>query len=285
MEDNNKPLNPIARARQQANINKSETHGINPGDIDLFGNTEPIKHDPIENNSTFSDPVFNDFEEETTEPYVVAEEEKVYTIGGEGIEENFTAPTPAPKSDVIIQPINKVEPVITQEPEETDQPVSPLVFDPDKVLEKEPVKEETTVEISTQVEEPKQKKEKPVRIIKENETVITPESIKEGRKIAWLAYILFFIPLLMNKTNAYVRHNANEGLEIFIFDVLAGILLLLNAVVNVDSFLVSGIFLIGGLVAWVLLILTTITKIYMIFVALCGKVAQTPWCWKFRIIK
>ena len=284
MEDKNTPLNPIARARQQAKINKAET-SVNPGDIDLFGNTEPLENPLAENNSTFDEPVFNDFDNESTEPFVVAEEEKVYTIGGEefgAFEE--VKPTPV-KSDVIIEPIKKVEPIVTSEPEEHTEPTTPLVFDSEKIMETQP--QETVVESTKPKleEQPQQKKEKPVRIIRENETVITPESIKEGKKCAWLAYILFFIPLLINKSNAYVRHNANEGLEIFIFDVLAGILLLLNAVVNPSNLLVSALLLVGGLVGWALLLLTTITKIYMIFVAWLGKVAQTPWCWKFRIIK
>lgn len=284
MEENKKPLNPIARARQQAKINKAET-GVAPGEIDLFGNTEPIKNPVAENNSSFDEPVFNEVNE-TSEPVVVAEEEKVYTIGGDDFAPFEEVKPVTPKNDTIITPIKRVEPVVTSEPEESVEPITPLVFDSEKVMEpQQPEEVVASTAPETVVEEPKQKKEKPVRIVKENETVITPESIKEGKKCAWLAYILFFIPLFINKSNAYVRHNVNEGLEIFIFDVLAGILLLLNAVVNVQSFLVSAIFLVGGIVGWALLLLTSITKIYMIVVSLLGKVVQTPWCWKFRIIK
>ncbi len=286
MEENNKPLNPIARARQQAKINKTETHGVSAGDIDLFGNTEPIKNPVTENNSSFDEPVFNEFND-NNEPYVVAEEEKIYTIGGDDFAPFEEVKPTTPKSDVIIQPIKRAEPVATSQPEESVEPITPLIFDSEKVME--PQQPEETVVASTTpetvVEEQKPKKEKPVRIVRENETVITPESIKEGKKCAWLAYILFFVPLLINKSNAYVRHSVNEGLEIFIFDVLAGILLLLNAVVDVQSFLVSALLLVGGLVGWALLLLTTITKLYMIVVSLLGKVVQTPWCWKFRIIK
>ena len=131
----------------------------------------------------------------------------------------------------------------------------------------------------------KEKKEKRVRIINSTDAVITPEDIKESRKYAWLAYILFFIPLFINRSNEYVRHNVNEGLEIFIFDVLAAVLLILNAVIDSANMIVSFILMLGSIIGIVLLILTTITKIYMIVITLMGKRANTPWLWNFRIIK
>ena len=40
-----------------------------------------------------------------------------------------------------------------------------------------------------------------------------------GKPFAWLAYILFFIPLLFKKNNRFVRLHANEGLELNIIDL------------------------------------------------------------------
>lgn len=244
--DNNehKPFNPIARAREQANLaSKHTVHTENEyakkEDIDIFGNTEPLEtKQTYENTSSFSNgftPSNETKQEPAVEQNTVNEtpELKTYTVSNNGVEEG------------------------------TSQTLG-----------------------ETNFEEPKkEKKEKRVRVINSNDAVITPEDIKESRKYAWLAYILFFIPLCINRDNAFVRHNANEGLEIFIFDVLAAVLLILNAVIDSANTLVSFLLMLGSIVGVGLLILTTITKLYMIIVALMGKKANTPWFWNIRMIK
>ena len=114
---------------------------------------------------------------------------------------------------------------------------------------------------------------------------ISADDVKKGRKVAWLAYILFFIPLLFAGKNPFVRFHANEGLEVNIVDVfgigfiLAGYLLKFeNNVVQ----LCMAVLLVFGIV---LIALTTLTKVIMIIMSLAGKVIQTPWFKKARIIK
>lgn len=245
MENNeHKPFNPIARAREQANLaSKHAVHTQNEyaekkEDIDIFGNTDPLSAQQIFEDSN---PVETKPEAPTTTENATQEAElKTYTVSNNGVEES--------------------EMVMTNDNNQNG-----------KVVEEKPNK--------------KEKKEKRVRIINSTDAVITPEDIKESRKYAWLAYILFFIPLFINRNNEYVRHNVNEGLEIFIFDVLAAVLLILNAVIDSANMIVSFILMLGSIIGIVLLILTTITKIYMIIITLMGKRANTPWLWNFRIIK
>ena len=96
---------------------------------------------------------------------------------------------------------------------------------------------------------------------------------------------MFFIPLLINSKSAFVRHHANEGLEINIFDVIGLTLLLVGALVESTNSAVHGLMIIFVLIGTGLLVLTLITKIYMIVTTLQGKETNTPWMWDIKIIK
>jgi uncharacterized membrane protein len=54
----------------------------------------------------------------------------------------------------------------------------------------------------------------------------SPSEIDQGKGIAWLSYvgILFLIPLLAMKDNAYTKFHAKQGLVLFIGEVIVGIL-------------------------------------------------------------
>ena len=109
--------------------------------------------------------------------------------------------------------------------------------------------------------------------------------IKSGRKVAWLAYILFFIPLMFAGKNPFVRFHANEGLEINIIDLLGAGLIVAGYFVKVENQILQWVLVVGLALGIVLIALTTLTKFFMIILALCGKAVQTPWLWKTRIIK
>lgn len=113
----------------------------------------------------------------------------------------------------------------------------------------------------------------------------TDEEVKEGKGVAWLAYILFFIPLLIKGKNNYVRHHANEGLEIFIVDVFAVALLCVGYMVKNNNTWIKLALMVSLIAGVVLLILTTITKIVMIIMCLAGKEARTPWLGHIKFIK
>lgn len=108
---------------------------------------------------------------------------------------------------------------------------------------------------------------------------------KNNKKIAWLAYILFFIPLLINNKSEYVKFHANEGLEINIVDIIGISFILIgkfvvSSQVTVSAFLVFLFFLGLGLLA-----VTIFTRILMIIICLCGIKAQVPWFTNIKFIK
>lgn len=112
-----------------------------------------------------------------------------------------------------------------------------------------------------------------------------PKDVLETKHFAWLAYILFFIPLLINRTSPFVRHHANEGLEINIFDGIAAVLLILGATIESSVSWIHLLMIIFTIIGTGLLVLTIVTKVYMIITTLQGKSTTTPWMWDVRIIK
>ena len=111
------------------------------------------------------------------------------------------------------------------------------------------------------------------------------DEIAGGRGFAWLAYILFFIPLLFNRNNRFVRIHANEGLELNIMEILGALLMLpmflLKDLTGTLQLVVTIIALVGG----ILLTASLLTIIPMMISSLLGHYKQNPWLWKKRIIK
>lgn len=143
-----------------------------------------------------------------------------------------------------------------------------------KIAEEQKV--ETTPEVKA---EPKMEK------IGEKPKFVPTEDAVQNKNIAWLAYLLFFIPMLINSKSPFVRHHANEGLEINIFDFIGLTLLLVGSLVNSTVAAVHALMIIFVIVGAGLLVLTLVTKIYMIIATLQGKETNTPWMWNLKIIK
>lgn len=111
--------------------------------------------------------------------------------------------------------------------------------------------------------------------------------ILAGKKVAWLAYILFFIPLLFKRKNRFVRLHANEGLELNIMELISALLIgqyfLLPTLTTLTGTL-GTISLIGGIIGAGLAGACILTLPVMLILALCGKQVETPWLWHRRII-
>ena len=253
MENNENKVSPISKLRAQANITKNTV--TNPK-LDVFGNSEAGSTPTPEVKEELGVVVPNT-------PVIVGDDGDDLFTEIENIVADYDAPAEEPA--VVEAPVAEVP---TYE---------------------EPIGATITADVNTNPtivpEEKVREKKQRVRVLNSKDAVITPEDIRESKKFAWLAYILFFIPLLINRDNAYVRHNANEGLEMNICDLLAGIVILLNTFLNVSNVLVSFFLMLGSIVGIGVLVLTTITKIYMIFAVLLGKVANTPWFWSIRMIR
>ena len=130
---------------------------------------------------------------------------------------------------------------------------------------------------------------RPIKTSKRLEKIdLDKMEIISGKWIAWTAYILFFIPLLFRRKNRFVRLHANEGLELNIMEIIAGLLIaqyfLLPLWLTIEGTwaLVSIIACAAG---FGLALACVITIVLMAILSLAGKYNQTPWLWKKRIIK
>lgn len=147
-----------------------------------------------------------------------------------------------------------------------------------KIAEPQP---KTEPQVTTEVKVEEAKKE--TVVIKQHHEIT--EDARQTMHFAWLAYFLFFIPLLINKNSAFVRHNANEGLEINVFDAIGIILACVGTCVETTNSATHLFLIICTLVGMGLLVLTMVTKIYMMVVSSKGKKVDTPWMWNLKIIK
>lgn len=135
--------------------------------------------------------------------------------------------------------------------------------------------------------------EEPIYVVDEkkgrrkgHDPVSTNEEIKEGKSVAWLAYIIFFIPLLFKGKNAFVRWHANEGIELFLLDILGAGLFCVGWFVKSTNEIYTLLLLASLTAGTVIIALSVFTRIIMIPFALAGKEVQHPWLFhKHRIIK
>ena len=109
--------------------------------------------------------------------------------------------------------------------------------------------------------------------------------IREAKSYAWLAYILFFLPMLINKKNRFVRVHANEGLDLNIMELLGTILILPYFVLSDLTGTLATVTFIGVLAGIVILGMCALTIIPMILCSMFGLQFQIPWLWKKRLIK
>ncbi len=121
--------------------------------------------------------------------------------------------------------------------------------------------------------------------LKKPEKEELPADIKKHRKWAWTGYLLFFVPLLIDKKSEFMRLHANEGLETNIIDALAALLLILGTSLKSTAIFWKTVFISMFFLGIGLLFLTTVTKVFMIIQSARGKKKQTPWLWKTRVIK
>jgi uncharacterized membrane protein len=98
------------------------------------------------------------------------------------------------------------------------------------------------------------------------------EDIEKNKTVAGLAYILFFLPLLVCPDSKFGKFHANQGLLLLITSILGSVLL------SIIPFL-----------GWVLLPLFSIAVLVVAIVALInamnGKAKELPFIGKFRLLK
>ena len=113
---------------------------------------------------------------------------------------------------------------------------------------------------------------------------IIPEDKIQGRKVAWLAYILFFIPLMFMGNNTFVRHHANEGLELNIMEIVAAILIVPFFVIQAQTETIMYVLVIMLICGIMLALVLAIAMLMSIIFSLCGQTSNLPFFWGFRFI-
>lgn len=194
------------------------------------------------------------------------------------------------KKDEYLAYDYKTQPQPEEQPKSTQSFSQPEIQQNFEAFEQEEVAKTVNQPVELENQKPQQpayivKSEKKSKKEKKQPLYADSADIKKGKKIAWLAYILFFIPLLFAGKNSYVRFHANEALEINLFDILGVGLLLTGYYVKSTNDILTFALLLSLAFGIILLILTTLTKVMMIIFSFCGRQKQTPWLWKYQIIK
>jgi uncharacterized membrane protein len=104
------------------------------------------------------------------------------------------------------------------------------------------------------------------------ETSYTPEDIESSKVMAGLAYILFFLPLVVCPDSPYGRYHANQGLLLLLLGVGGSIIL---GIIPIIGWLLLPIF---ALVVFVFAIMGLIN-------GFTGKAKPLPLIGKYQLIK
>ena len=112
-----------------------------------------------------------------------------------------------------------------------------------------------------------------------------PNDVQQNKVMAVLAYIwlLFLVPLLAAPQSPYARFHTNQGIILFIVDIIIGIIGFVLGFVLAFIPIVGA--LIGGLVSFLLSACTLALMIIGIVNAATGKAKELPIIGKFRILK
>lgn len=104
-----------------------------------------------------------------------------------------------------------------------------------------------------------------------------PNDVQQNKVMAVLAYIgiLFLVPLLAAPNSQYARFHTNQGLVLFLFDIVVGILSAVLAFIPFVGLIVSSLLSLGAFVLMILGIVNAAT----------GKANELPLIGKIRIIK
>lgn len=104
-----------------------------------------------------------------------------------------------------------------------------------------------------------------------------PNDIQQNKVMAILAYlgILFLVPLLAAPQSPFARFHANQGLVLFIADIVLGIVAGVCILIPIAGLIISSLISLG---IFVLMILGIVN-------AASGKVKELPLIGKIRIIK
>lgn len=170
------------------------------------------------------------------------------------------------------------------------------LFDPDNIEEEQIIvgKESASAKLSTaspldgqaeELQSTEDDKKPKYKVKKEKQKEFVDSGDTSGKGVAWMAYILFFIPLLFAGKKSYVRHHANQGLLINFVDIIIAALIgakfLPMEFVTQNAELFQILYAVGLFVALV----SIFTRLAMAILSLFGKRYRLPILGKLNIIK
>lgn len=113
--------------------------------------------------------------------------------------------------------------------------------------------------------------------IKVYEEKTSKQSLPQSRYYAWTAYLIFFLPFIINPKDEFVDYHTNNAIKLLMLDIISFIMIALGlAIKSVSSLfltIASVTFIVGAII---LLCATTVTKIYMIYQSVQGKYTELP---------
>jgi uncharacterized membrane protein len=80
---------------------------------------------------------------------------------------------------------------------------------------------------------------------------ITPEEIEAGKTMAWVSYLIFFIPLLMEdmRKNKFAMYHTEQAIVLFILNIVIGIVSTITCGIGLILYIPWFVFLIMGIIA------------------------------------
>ena len=111
----------------------------------------------------------------------------------------------------------------------------------------------------------------------------TQEDINNNKIMAILAYIIFLVPLFAAKDSKFARFHTNQGLVLFICDIV--VMIVLGIVTAIIAFIPFVGPILSGIIWAVIPIVLLVFAILGIVNAVQGKAKELPIIGKFKILK
>lgn len=88
----------------------------------------------------------------------------------------------------------------------------------------------------------------------EQNTQFAQQDVEATKGLAWLSYIgiLFLVPMLVNKDSQYTKFHVNQGIVLFIFEIVAGIASGILSFIPFIGWMISGLLSLALLVLAIL---------------------------------
>jgi uncharacterized membrane protein len=117
----------------------------------------------------------------------------------------------------------------------------------------------------------------------ESSNIYDEEDIKQNKTMAGLAYILFFLPLIVCKDSRFGRFHANQGLLLLILSV--GGYIVISIVTTILATITWRLFGFISLLYSIYGLFILVIAIYGLVNGLNGKAKELPVVGKYRIIR